>query len=910
MKKLSHLLPPFAVTLLSAAILSACGAKDNGETVNTGDQPAPVSESITSAEPEAAKSSGRADAPELTDQYAKWRKQQIANVDYSISVALDDKNESFSGTVIADTKLAKALEQPLTIDFTGGRVESVAVDGKEVPFQYNDYFISIAPEHLKTGDNQIRITYSHPYSTDGSGLHRFQDPEDGNVYLYTHFEPYKANRFFPHFDQPDLKARYTVDVKAPADWQVVTTAREEKIEDTDDGYRHWHFPQTKKFSSYIFPLHAGPYKVWEDDADGIPLRLMARQTLAADVKPQDWFTFTQQSFEFFQDYFDIEYPFEKYDQVIVPDFTIGAMENVAAVTFNEGYVSRGDKTQAERQRLANVIAHEMAHMWFGDLVTMDWWNGLWLKESFATYMAYLALAENSEFDDVWENFYLRTKQWAYDSDELVTTHPIELPVANTAEAFSNFDGITYGKGGSVLRQLPFYLGKEEFRQGVRNYLKEHAYGNATLADFMGSLGDAAGKNLNQWTKAWLYQPGVNTIKAQFQCENNQITGLTITQTAPEDFPILRDQTIQLGIYRLEESSMVRVESLPVTYSGATTQVSNAVGLPCPQILNPNDEDWAYVKVTLDEQSVNQLSQHINAIESPFTRLMLWQNLFDSVLAAKMPLQEWIDFALANAEEEQNINVIRAISSHLQAAKAYLYRFDMPQEDRDDQLQQIEEYVWAQLNSAPAGSDEQKTWFDSFTEVAFSQEALNHAEKLLDGSLSIDGLEIDQDKRWQLIVLMNRYLHGNYAQLAEQELKQDNTDRARNSAISAKAIRPMAEAKRQWLDNILNNRDQFKLSQVKAAAGSLFPAEQLPLFEEFSDQVFTAITAVNSEADTLFNKAFVIALPIQCNPAAVDRYGQALADNPLLMPTLDKALRNRKQQTERCTAMSQLATSDN
>ncbi|SDK65541.1 aminopeptidase N [Microbulbifer yueqingensis] len=894
--------PPFAATLLCAVLLTACNndsesgnASIEGNSLPESNRVAAASSSRKAADQDAVT---RADNPELTADYAKWRRQQIANVDYKISVILDAESESFSGTVVADTRLTGDLQQPLTIDFSGGTVEQVKVGEDEVPFEYNGYFISIAPDHLAKGDNRITIFYRHPYSTDGSGLHRFQDPEDGSVYLYTHFEPYKANRFFPHFDQPDLKAHYRVDVKAPADWQVVTTVREDSIEELDDDYRHWHFPQTKKFSSYILPLHAGPYRVWEDDADGIPLRLMARQTLAANVKPEDWFTFTKQSFEFFQDYFAIEYPFGKYDQVIVPDFTIGAMENVAAVTFNEAYVSRGEKTQAERQRLANVIAHEMAHMWFGDLVTMDWWNGLWLKESFATYMAYLALAENSDFDDVWENFYLRSKQSAYDADGLMTTHPIELPVANTAEAFSNFDGITYGKGGSVLKQLPYYLGREEFRQGVRNYLHDYAYGNATLQDFMQSLGEAADRNLEQWTRDWLYQPGVNTIRARFSCKNDQIRRLTLHQSAPDDYPVLREQRIQLGLYRMQRDTMSRVETLPVTYSGAETEVEAAKGLPCPQILNPNEEDWGYVKVQLDSRTVEQLSQHINDIESAFTRLMLWQNLYDSVLAGRMSLSEWIRFARENAGAEQDINVIRAIASHLESASEYLYRIDLPQDMRLERLGVIEDFIWQQLSDAPSGSDEQKTWFDSFTTVAHTGEALDRVIQLLGSQLTIEGLTIDQDRRWQLVILLNRHLYGDYRQLLEKEQARDSTDRGHNSAITAAAIRPRAESKQEWLDNILR-RDQYKLSQVKAATAALFPAEQLDLFDRFSGRVFSAVPNVNAQADTLYSKAFAMVFPIVCGVEGVEQYRNALDKNSGLMPTLEKALKNQRQRSRRC-----------
>ncbi|WP_295802512.1 aminopeptidase N [uncultured Microbulbifer sp.] len=845
----------------------------------------------------------RAATSSLTAEYAALRRQQIADVDYRVAVTLDNQSESFDGEVVATTRIARDLQQPLTIDFAGGKVKAVSVDGSAVPFEYNDHFISIAPQHLGKGEHRIAIEYSHPYSSDGSGLHRFKDPEDGSVYLYTHFEPYKANRFFPHFDQPDLKARYTVEVTAPADWQVVTAAREDKVDTLKNGFKVWHFPQTKKFSSYIFPLHAGPFVVWENDADGIPLRLFARKTLAEHVKPEDWFKFTRESFAFYQKYFDIPYAFGKYDQLIVPDFTIGAMENVGAVTFNENYVARGDKTQAQRQRLANVIAHEMAHMWFGDLVTMKWWNGLWLKESFATYMASLALAENSEFGDVWQNFYLGTKQWAYGSDQLPTTHPIEVLVPNTDEAFSNFDGITYGKGGSVLKQLPFYLGTDAFREGVSDYLKSYSYGNAELQDFMGSLGKAADKNLADWTQKWLYQAGLNTISASFECSNDRISELTIQQAAPVQYPQLREQRVQLGIYQMQGDSMARVAKVPVTYSGASTEVKNAEGMPCPQILNLNDEDWGYVKTRLDDASVAQAKQHINQIDSAFTRLMLWQSLFDAVTDAQMPLSDWIDFALQNAGEEQDINVIRLISSRLQAANAYLHRIELPAAEREKLQGDIEAFVWQQLNRAPAGSDTQKTWFGTFAEVAHSEAALQHAQQMLAGELTIEGLELDQDRRWPLIILLNRHLFGNYEKLVADQLKADNSARAQNAAISARAIRPTGKAKREWLHNILNKRDEYKLSQIRAAASHMFPADQLALYRQFSDKLFAAVPAVSATADTLYNKAYAMLFPVVCSKAEIDQYSRALEKNSDLMPALGRVLKDRKQQSTWCSEMS-------
>ncbi|MEW5250402.1 aminopeptidase N [Microbulbifer discodermiae] len=879
----------FTAVLLCSAILVACGQDADQELV----APGAGQETVV-----------RAQVPGLSEDYAKLRKQQVASVDYRLSVTLDAERDHFSGQVIADTRLNGKPTQPLTVDFSGGSVDSVRVNDREVPFTYNDYFISIAPEYLRAGENAIAIRYQHPYSTDGSGLHRFRDPEDGNVYMYTDFEPYDANRLFPHFDQPNLKAHYTLDVTAPKDWTIITSVREEKVEEKGDK-KLWQFPQSAKFSSYIFSLHAGPFRVWEDEADGIPLRLMARRTLAEYVKPEDWFKFTKQSFEFFQPYFDIDYPFVKYDQVIVPDFNAGAMENVAAVTFNEAYVSRGEKTEAQRMRLANVIAHEMAHMWFGDLVTMNWWDDLWLNESFATYMANLSLARNSEFKNAWENFYLGTKQWAYRADQLPTTHAIQLPVHNTDEAFANFDGITYGKGGSILKQLPYYLGEEKFRLGVSNYLKDLSYRNSTLDDFMGHLGKAADKDLQQWQQQWLYQPGLNTLSAQFQCDNGKVAGLTLTQTGPEEYPTLREQRTQLGFYNLEGGSMVLKEILPVMYSGASTDVAAAKGLDCPQILNPNEGDWAFVKVNLDSTSVDNMKRHINDIEKPFTRLMLWQNLYDSFYDGKLPLNQYLHFVLENAGTERDINVIRLVARHLGSTFRYLNQVDMNESRREELQLAIETFVWQQLQQSEAGSDAQKTWFGTFTDVAKSDGALANARDLLLGERKLDGLTLDPDRRWDLIYLQNAHLYSDYQQAIDRELARDNSDRAQLKAIASEAVRPLPEAKAKWLQNILEHREDFKLSQLRYAADNLFPASQVTLYDDNAEQIISAIGAVNATASPEYIGTFTDLFPLNCSEAGVQQLTAILEGGEQLNPLMEKSLKNRRYDNQRCVDMGQL-----
>ncbi|WP_078085591.1 aminopeptidase N [Microbulbifer mangrovi] len=880
----------FALGVLCSSILAACSLEPN------------QLQSTSTAHALAKPAVARSNAPGLSEQYAKLRKQQIAQVDYKLSVTIDKSGDAFSGRVIADTQFRRNLLQPLTIDFAGGEVESVQVDGKTVPFAYNGQFINIEPAHLKGRKHAIAVDYKHAYSTNGSGLHRFVDPVDGEVYMYTDFEPYDANRLFPHFDQPNLKAHYTLDVTAPKDWSVISSVRESKVQQAGE-MNHWVFPQSKRFSSYIFSLHAGPFTVWEDDADGIPLRLFARKTLAEYVKPDDWFTFTKQSFEFFQKYFEVDYPFVKYDQVIVPDFNAGAMENVAAVTFNEAYVSRGEKTQAQRMRLANVIAHEMAHMWFGDLVTMNWWDDLWLNESFATYMANLSLAENSEFDNTWENFYQGTKQWAYGSDQLPTTHAIQLPVKNTDEAFANFDGITYGKGGSILKQLPYYLGKEAFRKGVSNYLKDLSYKNSTLDDFMGHLGKAAGKDLDAWQQQWLYQAGLNTIQANFQCEDGKIASLTISQSAPAEYPTLREQRTQVGLYNMDGGKMVLSKAIPVTYSGASTAVTAANGEACPQIVYPNEGDWAFAKVNLDKVSVDNMSKHINDIESPFTRLMMWQSLFDSVTDAKLPLDQYVSFAINNAGSEQNINVIRLVSGHLGTAYAYLNQVDMDNAKRTELQLAIETFAWQQLQSAPAASDAQKTWFGIYTGIAHTDKALANARNLLRGELVIEGLTLDPDMRWNLIALLNRHLYGDYAQVIKSELEQDSSDRSQLNAIAAEAIRPQQEAKTQWLNNLLDNRDAFKLAQLKYAASALFPTEQRGLYEANVERIVGALDEVNASDASEFVGTYTRLFPLNCSEKGVKQVSDILDSGKQLNPLLEKALKNRRYKNQQCLNMA-------
>ena len=842
----------------------------------------------------------RAQSESLSDEYAGQRAQQVSNVSYKLSVIVEEEKSDFEGVSEITFDLAANNNNDLTIDFDKGDINAITQNGKLVNFTYSKWFITVPKEELQAGRNTLKVSYKRPYATDGSGLHRFVDPENGEVYLYTDFEPYDANRLFPHFDQPSLKATYTLDVIAPKEWKVITSTRESEIEPLDNA-NHWVFPTSKKFSSYIFSLHAGNYTVWEDKFEDIPLRLFARNSLAKYVKTDDWFTPTKQSFKFFNDYFDIRYPFEKYDQIIAPDFNSGAMENVAAVTFSETFVARGEKSTSQKMDLANVIAHEMAHMWFGDLVTMRWWNGLWLNESFATYMANLALDKASDFDNVWDVFYSNTKQWAYTSDDSVNTHAIELVVPTTADAMANFDGITYGKGASVLKQLPYYLGEENFRVGVSNYLKKFAYKNTELSDFMNELGKAADKDLTQWTQDWLYKAGLNSISVDYQCEGNKIVNFSINQTASDEYPTLREQRVQLGLYKLNGTEMRLTNAIPVLYSGKSTEIKEAVGKACPDIVYPNEGDWGYVKVVLDDKSLASVKKHINAIENKTMRLMLWQSLSDSVNDANLAANEFVNFAMANIHKEPDYNVAKKITDSLMNAVGYLNTATRLEHEDYTQTQKEAEYLlWHLVKSAKAGSDLQKLWYTEYSYLVQTEDHLANLEKLLTGEISINGLIIDQDKRWRIIARLNRYEFGAYKKLLTAEKTKDSSDKGTKYGIYSEVLRPEADVKAKWFKEITENPNNLNLSTLRFIMAGMFPSEQGTLEAPYKAAIIDHIAKLNDAGDLAMLGNFTNQmLPVECTSESEQSLSQLVEKYAYMKPQALKAIKRSHERAERC-----------
>jgi aminopeptidase N len=856
----------------------------------------------------AAPATARAENAYLSQQDAAARSARVSNVDYTLAFTLTGK-ESFSGTTTLSFDLADAA-QPLTIDLDKASIASLTVNGKAVAPQYNQWFITLSPQELAAGRNTVVIAYERLHSTNGEGLHRMVDPVDGRVYTYSHFEPAAAHQMFPSFDQPDLKGTYQVTVTTPADWVVSSTMRESGIRDVGNG-KEWTFPRSKKLSPYNFSMHAGPYKVWEDSSGKYPMRLFARQSVASQVSPQDWFTYTKQGLAFFDQYFGVPYQFEKYDQLLVPDFLYGAMENAAAITFAErGFLYKEEMTAAQRQSLAGVIMHEMAHQWFGDLVTMKWWNGLWLNESFASFMGTLGTAEATEFKQAWQGFYSGAKQAAYTQDQRVTTHAIETPVPSTSNAFDNIDAITYSKGASTLKQLRHLLGEEVFRQGVHNYLVKYSYQNARLDDFIGSLGDAANRDLSGWTKEWLYQPGVNTIAAEFSCAGGKVSSFTLRQSAPSAaMPTLREQRVQIALFKLNAQGLALGKNVAVTYKGAATAVPELKGAACPDLVYPNYQDWGYAQVQLDKKSFATAQSSLGKVDDPLLRSMLWQSLWDGVRSAKLPLDSFLKTVLANAPAEKDYTLLGEITAKIHASVDYLDAMGPSAAAYKAKAGvQLEQMAFAATQAASGDKNFQRRWFATFLDVAGSPAALGQLADILDGKLVVPGLNIGQDQRWSIINRLNRHAYPGADALLAAEQERDKSDSGQQAAIAAAVIRPDAKVKAEWLANIGDLQTKLPFSKIRTAMGAMYPPGQSALGELSAVQRLATLAQVDHAAGPVYMRAYAASMiPASCSPASVQRLQAEIVKSQDLSAGTRRALLVTHQEDERCVAIKKAMT---
>ncbi|MCA1830242.1 MAG: aminopeptidase N, partial [Actinobacteria bacterium] len=692
---------------------------------------------------------------------ARERARLISDTTYTVKLDLTRGDELFGSTSL----ITFACSEPgasTFLDLTAPSVDSIELNGKALdPDAFSGHRITL--DGLQA-QNTLRVVASCAYSHSGTGLHFFRDPVDKQPYLHSQFEAREAHKVFGCFDQPDLKATFEITVTADPDWVVVSNTPGEKTGNTT------RFPRTKTMSTYLVAVVAGPYYEVRKQHGDIDLGIFCRQSLKQYLDPDEIFEVTTQGFDFFRSFFDYPYVWGKYDQLFVPEFNAGAMENCGAVTFNESMVFRSKVTDAAREGRASVILHEMAHMWFGDLVTMDWWDDLWLNESFATYMATFSQARATRWTNAWVRFAQAQKLNAMVQDQMPTTHPIVADVPDTESARTNFDGISYAKGASVLKQLGAWVGEEEFRDGVRQYLKDYEFKNASLTDFLAALEKASGRDLTAWAKEWLETAGVNTFRARFEESGNAYARFALDQSAIQEQPTLRSHRIALGLYDLANGSLVRRKQIHLDASGATTDVPDLPGEPVPDLLLINDDDLSYCKIRLDERSLRTVTEHLATLPDPLARALIWTAATDQLRDAELAARDYVRLVLNNVHVEDDPGTVGNLLA--QATNAFTLYGDPA--NRDALRLQLATRALEELRRCEAGSDLQLVWARQLIGAARSDEHVAIVRGLLDGDNPFDGLKIDTDLRWAIVNALSSIGKLDEKSIAD-ELERDPTD---------------------------------------------------------------------------------------------------------------------------------------
>jgi aminopeptidase N len=614
----------------------------------------------------------------LTRDEAAERARLLSVDSYTVDLDLTRSETTFDSTTVLRFSCTEPGASTFA-DLVDASIKQLSLNGRDLDLSaYSDSRIRL--DDL-AADNELRVVAECPYSRTGEGMHRFVDPADNRVYLYTQFEVPDARRVFTTFEQPDLKATFQFTVTAPSGWQVVSNSPTPEPEPVSDGLSVWRFAPTLRMSTYITAVVAGEYAVVRDSYTGaggeIPLGIFCRQSLREHLDSDDIFEITRQGFEFFESAFDYPYPFGKYDQLFVPEYNMGAMENAGCVTFRDEYIYRSRQTVAAYESRANTILHEMAHMWFGDLVTMRWWDDLWLNESFAEWASHHSMVHATRFTEGWTGFSNARKGWAYRQDQLPSTHPIAADNADLEAVEVNFDGITYAKGASSLRQLVAWVGEEHFVSGLRTYFRDHAFGNTDLHHLMDALEAASGRDLESWTKEWLQTSGVNTLRARFETgDDGAFTSFVVEQSAHPDFPTLRRHRIAVGLYDHEGSRLVLRDSIEADISGAETDLPELVGVKRPDLVLLNDQDLSYAKIRLDSESLNTLTEHIHQIDDSLARALCWGAAWDMTRDAEMRASDFLTLVLAGVGTETDMT---AVASLLRQATTAVHLFAAPGE---------------------------------------------------------------------------------------------------------------------------------------------------------------------------------------------------------------------------------------
>ncbi|MBG92888.1 MAG: aminopeptidase N [Chloroflexi bacterium] len=787
----------------------------------------------------------------LTHDDAIKRAEAILNVSYKLFLDLHLGKETYQGktTIIFETNTVNDI----TIDFTGSEITNLILNSISIEKPDWDGHKINLPKNLMQTHNIVEIIYVNNYDHTGDGFHQFIDPEDNEEYLYSNFEPYSAHKLFPCFDQPDIKATYKLEVSAPNKWKIVHNSSIDNTSSLPDQRLHHEFLKTEKFSTYLFALICGPYEEFREKHNDIDLGFYCRQSLTKYLDTDELFQITKEGLDFFVDFFDYPYPFGKYDQIFVPEYNAGAMENVAAITFNEAFIFRDPPTENQRSQRAEVILHEMAHMWFGDLVTMKWWNDLWLNESFATYMAYLAMVNATRFTNAWQSFNSGMKNWAYRQDQLVTTHPIAGTVEDTDQTLLNFDGITYGKGAATLKQLAATMGIEGFRSGIQLYFKKYEYGNATLHQFLDALQEGLllhgeKRDLHEWAYKWLETASVNTIKIDWDSASNQITSMAIEQSASDDHPTLRPHFLEIALVETKNNNF-HVKSIPINFDTSIAKVEDAKGLAKPDFIFPNYNDHGFIKVSLDDHSLNFAKSHLEVINDPLLRQLTWQSLWNMVRDQSLPSIEYLQLGSTKLPLETDFELVQSV---LATMNATLSRY-VPNEQKTAIASHLFDESYKLLNS-DLSDNLRIIWTRALISFAMNTTNIQLCLNLADGIEKIENLNVDQDMRWNIAIKAIAYNFPNSAQRLEAEKLRDKSDRGERQFLRGLVSQDDLEIKHDAWQKFLDE-GYGSLHLTRAAMSGFYWWQQENTLTNFNENFFSIIENIFENNENEFSRTF-------------------------------------------------------
>ncbi len=739
----------------------------------------------------------------LTRLEAEERSSLVQVESYDIHLDLTTGDERFRS--ITTVRFTAADGASTFIDAITAELLGVRLNGEELdPAAVSDG-IRIQLPSLQA-QNELVVTADFAYVNTGQGLHRFVDPADGETYLYSQFEVPDSRRVFAVFEQPDLKATFRFTITAPEAWTVVSNEPTPEPTPAHAGARTFAFDPTPRLSSYVTAVIAGPYRSVHDEyraADGraVPLGIYVRASLLDHLDADYLFDVTKKGFAYYEEKFAYPYPFTKYDQIFAPEYNEGAMENAGAVTITETYVFRSKVTGAIAERRVVTVLHELAHMWFGDLVTMKWWDDLWLNESFAEWASTIATVETSEWTEGWTTFLSMEKGQAYVQDQLPSTHPIVADIRDIEDVEVNFDHITYGKGGSALKQLVAFVGLDDFFAGLSNYFRKYAYGNTVLADLLAELEATSGRDLSEWSKVWLETASLNVLTPQVETDaDGVITSFRIAQTSLPGFPTLRPHRLVVGFYDTDASGrLVRSSRHELDVAAQpSTEVPELVGLRRPELVLVNDEDLTYAKIRFDPESLRTAQSKLSAIPDSLVRGLIWDSVWDATRDAEVAPSAYVQLVLDHVAIEDQATSLRLILAHLAVAS----RTYVAPNRRAATIEKVGDALWELARTAPAGSDRQFQFTLAFAGIASTAAHAETLRALRDGTLALDGLAIDTDLAWSLLdglILTGAAGESEIAAAAAA----DNTANGAQAAARARATIPTAEAKRRAFDLVVD-----------------------------------------------------------------------------------------------------------